>query len=130
MSFFQQALQGVSGKPKLSAKQKAELSSAIADACMARVGLQGCEIDCAANNDPKTRGLLSVSLALSGTWGDSFRSVLQATTGGDYTSPATPVNQASEIADQAVLASGVLDKGHWDAYRKCISDQTCLSSED
>ena len=74
MSFFQQALQGVSGKPKLSAKQKAELSSAIADACMARVGLQGCEIDCAANNDPKTRGLLSVSLALSGTWGDSFRS--------------------------------------------------------
>ena len=72
MSFFQQALQGVSGKPKLSAKQKAELSSAIADACMARVGLQGCEIDCAANNDPKTRGLLSVSLALSGTWGDSF----------------------------------------------------------
>ena len=87
--------------------------------------------DCrsAANNDPAVRGQLSLWLSVKAPWGDSFKSALQATAAGDYSSPDIPVNQASDIADQAVLASGVIDQGLWNAYRKCIADETCLSSE-
>jgi len=129
--FYQQAIQGVSGKANLTPQAVAQLASAIADECMSLLTRHGCEIKCAMDltKDPAQKTQLNVALALSGSWGDSFKSALQSTTGGDFKSPSEPVNRAYAIANQAVLASGDLDQAPWQTYMKCIADQACISSE-
>ena len=124
-SFFQQALQGVSGKPGVPAKRKAALAAGIADECMLRFHYHGKALACAKDSvpDPASRTQLSLGLSLTGPWGDSFKSALQGTAGGDFKSPSAPVKEAADIADQAVLASGVLDESLWNVYMKCLAGQ-------
>jgi hypothetical protein len=120
-TFFQAAIQGVAGKTKLSAKQKAELAEKLADASMDRFKVHVAQINCALDSagDSDSRTKLTTALNLSGPWGDSFKGALQTTSGSDYKSPAQPVKEAADIADQAILASGQLDDSLWNLFMKC-----------
>jgi hypothetical protein len=131
MSLFQVALQGVAGKGNLTPQTRTQLAASIADQCMVRMDEHGCEIRTSMDSvtDPQSKDKLSAALALNGPWGDSFKSALQTTAGGDYRDPAEPVTQAYEIANQAVLASGALDENLWNIYIRLVRDQACVSSE-
>src|ERR1051326_7500062 len=105
-TFFQAALQGLAAKSRLTARQKVDLADRIADAAIKRFQLHGDRISCAlkAVSSEDDRTSLSVSLNLSGPWGQFFNGALSATAGADYDpkSPETPVNAAAKIADEAV----------------------------
>jgi hypothetical protein len=118
---FKVAIQGVAGKAKLSAKQKASLTDAIADACVIRIKAHAAQVNCALNavSDASSKTRLQIALNMSGPWGDAFNGALQTTSGGDFRSPAQPVKEAADLAEQAVLASGQLDESLWNIFMKC-----------
>ena len=118
-AYYQLALQGTAGK-KLTARQKAEAAEKIADAAMVRTDAQGKRAICAMNavKDAGSKSSLNQALNLSGPWGDFFKAALQTTSGGDIT-PMQAANQAADIADEAVLASGQLEESLWKVFMKC-----------
>jgi V8-like Glu-specific endopeptidase len=120
-AFFQVALQGSAGKSKLSARARAELAENIAHVAVNRFKTHAMQVSCAvdAAADSAAKDTLRMVLNLSGPWGESFKSALQATSGGDFRSPSQPVNQAAAIAAEAVLASGQLNESLWRIFSQC-----------
>jgi hypothetical protein len=120
-TFFKSAIQGVAGRSKINAQQKAALAEAVADAAMGAFRNHKDQMDCAmkTTSDADSKTQLARALNLSGPWGDAFLGTLQTTAGGDYKSPEQPVKDAADIADQAVLASGHLDDNLWNTFMKC-----------
>jgi hypothetical protein len=126
--YFQQAIQGVSGKANLNAKKKAALASAIADECMAITARHASYAMAAMScvTDEVSKETLDIALVgIHGDWSDSFRNALQSTTGGEYKSPREPVKQAADIADQAVFADGMLDERLWKIYMNAVAGKPC-----
>jgi len=124
--YYQLSLQGVTGLQKLSAQQKAERAGQIADFCMLRQHIQGKERQCAkdAANDQPSKMNLEVGLS---QWIVLFKSALQTTAGSDDKSPKKPVDQATDIADQALKSTGMLDPPLWDIYMRCKQQREQLS---
>jgi hypothetical protein len=120
-AFFKLAIQRVAGKTKLTAREKATLADAIADASVRRARQHSDRVRCAlgAVPDDDSRTRLKAALSLSGPWGDAFHGALQTTPGGESESPEQLAAGAAELADQAVLAAGELDESLWAAFMKC-----------
>jgi hypothetical protein len=120
-SFFKSAIQGAAGRPKLSAAQKATFAEAVADAGVVASQSHREQTDCAqsAVDDTASKDQFARTLNLTGPWGDAFSGALQTTSGDSSRSPKQAVQDAVDIADQAVLASGHLDDRLWNIYMNC-----------
>jgi hypothetical protein len=122
-TLYQLALQGVSGRSDLkTAQDKAKMAENIADHCMLILHRHGRDVACtrAAVTDNASKIKLEVVLpGLKSSWGESFKSALQTTSGIEKLPPSVPGMRADEIADQAVLAAGQLDEDLWRKYMAC-----------
>ena len=120
-SGFNVAIQGVAGRSKLTAKQKAELADQMADVYVKCFWLHHDQTVCAKNaaGDADSQAKLDRALSMEGPWGTAFNGALQTTSGNEKFSPERAVNEAADIADQSVLVSGELDENLWNIFVRC-----------
>lgn len=122
-SIYQQALQGAAGNPQqANAQQKAEHACEVANRSIKIFNKHGDQVVCTLKDVSDQKQVTSVHMALGtderGDWGSSFKSALQSTT-ANGTSTIKQVDDAADIADQAVLRAGHIDDSLWNKYMAC-----------